>query len=178
MPLALVSRADPSACMKKEDHDNSTGISISWISGLQRSASKQRNGNIQGPWLHGAGYRRQRRRALIHPPERGLIPLLLISDQMKEPCHGQNYPDRPSLPLVCWFVRQPLYLPDPGMALAAVPSGDVIAFGDKGGINLKVVGVTMFSTALGASTTITAKIGDHHHQRRGTVGAVKVLPGR
>ncbi|WP_017411441.1 hypothetical protein [Aeromonas salmonicida] len=44
--------------------------------------------------------------------------------------------------------------------LAAVPSGDVVAFGDKVEPNLKVVGVTMFSTALGASTTITAKIGD------------------
>lgn len=44
--------------------------------------------------------------------------------------------------------------------LAAVPAGDVVAFGDKVEPNLKVVGVTMFSTALGASTTITAKIGD------------------
>ena len=44
--------------------------------------------------------------------------------------------------------------------LAAVPSGDVIAFGDKVEPNLKVVGVTMFSTALGASTTLTVKIGD------------------
>ncbi|MFB2866301.1 hypothetical protein [Aeromonas sp. MdU4] len=43
--------------------------------------------------------------------------------------------------------------------LAAVPSGDVIAFGDKVEPNLKVVGVTLFSSALGASTTITAKIG-------------------
>ncbi|WP_447824508.1 hypothetical protein [Aeromonas salmonicida] len=43
--------------------------------------------------------------------------------------------------------------------LAAVPAGDVIAFGDKVEPNLKVVGVTLFTGALGASTTITAKIG-------------------
>ncbi|MFQ2147415.1 hypothetical protein ACK33U_02200 [Aeromonas jandaei] len=43
--------------------------------------------------------------------------------------------------------------------LAAVPAGDVVAFGDKVEPNLKVVGVTLFTTALGANTTITAKIG-------------------
>lgn len=43
--------------------------------------------------------------------------------------------------------------------LAAVPAGDVVAFGDKVEPNLKVVGVTLFTSALGASTTITAKIG-------------------
>lgn len=43
--------------------------------------------------------------------------------------------------------------------LAAVPAGDVVAFGDKVEPNLKVVGVTLFTGALGASTTITAKIG-------------------
>ncbi|MGL5130548.1 MAG: hypothetical protein ACRC7D_21010 [Aeromonas popoffii] len=43
--------------------------------------------------------------------------------------------------------------------LAAVPAGDVVAFGDKVEPNLKVVGVTLFSGALGASTTITAKVG-------------------
>lgn len=43
--------------------------------------------------------------------------------------------------------------------LTAVPSGDVVAFGDKVEPNLKVVGVTLISGALGASTTITAKIG-------------------
>ena len=64
-----------------------------------------------------------------------------------------------ALPLVCWFVRQPLYLPDPGGWLAAVPSGDVIAFGDKVEPNL-VVGATLISGALGASTTLTVKIGD------------------
>ena len=44
--------------------------------------------------------------------------------------------------------------------LAAVPSGDVIAFGDKVEPNLKVVGATLISGALGASTTLTVKIGD------------------
>jgi len=43
--------------------------------------------------------------------------------------------------------------------LAAVPAGDVVAFGDKVEPNLKVVGVTLLTGALGASTTITAKIG-------------------
>ena len=43
--------------------------------------------------------------------------------------------------------------------LTAVPSGDVVAFGDKVEPGLKVVGVTLISGALGASTTITAKIG-------------------
>ena len=40
-----------------------------------------------------------------------------------------------------------------------MPAGDVVAFGDKVEPNLKVVGVTLFTGALGASTTITAKIG-------------------
>lgn len=44
--------------------------------------------------------------------------------------------------------------------LAAVPSGDVVAFGDKVDPNLKVVGVTLISGALGASTTLTVKVGD------------------
>ncbi|MBV7439667.1 hypothetical protein [Aeromonas sp. sif2416] len=43
--------------------------------------------------------------------------------------------------------------------LAAVPSGDVVVFGDKVEPNLKVVGVTLFTGSLGASTTITAKVG-------------------
>ncbi|MBL0511845.1 hypothetical protein [Aeromonas media] len=62
--------------------------------------------------------------------------------------------------------------------LAAVPAGDVIAFGDKVEPNLKVVGVTMFSTVLGASTTITAKIGDTVIiNAEGTVTAVaKYIP--
>lgn len=62
--------------------------------------------------------------------------------------------------------------------LAAVPAGDVVAFGDKVEPNLKVVGVTMFSTALGASTTITAKIGDIAIiNAEGTVTAVaKYIP--
>ncbi|WP_429049779.1 hypothetical protein [Aeromonas hydrophila] len=62
--------------------------------------------------------------------------------------------------------------------LAAVPAGDVVAFGDKVEPNLKVVGVTMFSTALGASTTITAKMGDTVIiNAEGTVTAVaKYIP--
>lgn len=43
--------------------------------------------------------------------------------------------------------------------LAAVPAGDVIAFGDKVEPNLKVVGVSLITSALGASTTLTVKIG-------------------
>ena len=43
--------------------------------------------------------------------------------------------------------------------LAAVPSGDVIAFGDKVEPNLKVVGATLISSALGASTTLTVTVG-------------------
>lgn len=43
--------------------------------------------------------------------------------------------------------------------LAAVPSGDVVAFGDKVEPNLKVVGATLISGALGASTTITVTVG-------------------
>ena len=43
--------------------------------------------------------------------------------------------------------------------LAAVPSGDVIAFGDKVEPNLKVGGATLISSALGASTTLTVTVG-------------------
>ena len=43
--------------------------------------------------------------------------------------------------------------------LAAVPSGDVVAFGDKVEPNLKVVGATLISGALGASTTLTVTVG-------------------
>ncbi|WP_413796117.1 hypothetical protein [Aeromonas dhakensis] len=43
--------------------------------------------------------------------------------------------------------------------LAAVPAGDVVAFGDKVEPNLKVVGATLISGALGASTTITVTVG-------------------
>ena len=71
-----------------------------------------------------------------------------------------------SLPLVLLVRSATSLSPTLVAKLAAVPSGDVIAFGDKVEPNLKVVGVTMFGTALGASTTITVKIGDHHHQRR------------
>ena len=62
--------------------------------------------------------------------------------------------------------------------LAAVPSGDVIAFGDKVEPNLKVVGATLISGALGASTTLTVKIGDTTIiNAEGTVTAVaKYIP--
>lgn len=43
--------------------------------------------------------------------------------------------------------------------LAAVPSGDVVAFGDKVEPNLKVVGATLISGALGSSTTLTVTVG-------------------
>jgi hypothetical protein len=43
--------------------------------------------------------------------------------------------------------------------LAAVPSGDVVAFGDKVEPNLKVVGATLISSALGASTNLTVTVG-------------------
>ncbi|MDR6993472.1 hypothetical protein J2Y65_000096 [Aeromonas salmonicida] len=43
--------------------------------------------------------------------------------------------------------------------LAAVPAGDVIVFGDKVEPNLKVVGVSLIAGALGASTTLTVKVG-------------------
>jgi hypothetical protein len=43
--------------------------------------------------------------------------------------------------------------------LAAVPSGDVVAFGDKVEPSLKVVGATLISSALGASTNLTVTVG-------------------
>lgn len=43
--------------------------------------------------------------------------------------------------------------------LAAVPSGDVVAFGDKVEPNLKVVGATLISSALGTSTNLTVTVG-------------------
>jgi hypothetical protein len=43
--------------------------------------------------------------------------------------------------------------------LAAVPAGDVVVFGDKVEPNLKVVGVSLITGALGASTTLTVKVG-------------------
>ncbi|KAL8195928.1 UNVERIFIED_CONTAM: hypothetical protein K2H54_000128 [Gekko kuhli] len=44
--------------------------------------------------------------------------------------------------------------------LAAVPAGDVVVFGDPVEPNIKVVGVTLISSALGASTTLTVKVGE------------------
>ncbi|ALP41346.1 MULTISPECIES: hypothetical protein [Aeromonas] len=44
--------------------------------------------------------------------------------------------------------------------LAAVPAGDVVVFGDPAEPNIKVVGVTLISSALGASTTLTVKVGE------------------
>ncbi|MCX2533680.1 hypothetical protein OQ486_09345 [Plesiomonas shigelloides] len=43
--------------------------------------------------------------------------------------------------------------------LNAVASGDDVAFGDKVEPNIKIVGVTLISGALGASTTVTVKVG-------------------
>lgn len=44
--------------------------------------------------------------------------------------------------------------------LAAVPVGDVVVFGDPVEPNIKVVGVSFTSAALGASTTLTVKVGE------------------
>lgn len=44
--------------------------------------------------------------------------------------------------------------------LAAVANGDVLAFGDNVEPNIKIVGATLISTALGASTTLTVKVGN------------------
>lgn len=44
--------------------------------------------------------------------------------------------------------------------LAAVPVGDVVVFGDPVEPNIKVVGVSLTSAALGASTTLTVKVGE------------------
>ncbi|OCQ43111.1 hypothetical protein A6767_01075 [Aeromonas veronii] len=62
--------------------------------------------------------------------------------------------------------------------LAAVPAGDVVAFGDKVEPNLKVVGVTLFTTVLGANTTITAKIGNNTiiYAERATTLVAKYFP--
>ncbi|QOH78458.1 hypothetical protein IHE26_08245 [Plesiomonas shigelloides] len=43
--------------------------------------------------------------------------------------------------------------------LNATASGDEIVFGDKVEPNIKIIGVTLISTALGSSTTVTVKIG-------------------
>lgn len=44
--------------------------------------------------------------------------------------------------------------------LAAVANGDVLAFGDKVEPNIKIVGATLISSALGTSTTLTVKVDD------------------
>lgn len=44
--------------------------------------------------------------------------------------------------------------------LAEVPVGDVVVFGDPVEPNIKVVGVSLTSAALGASTTLTVKVGE------------------
>ncbi|HHQ4529480.1 MULTISPECIES: hypothetical protein [Aeromonas] len=44
--------------------------------------------------------------------------------------------------------------------LAAVPAGDVVVFGDPVEPNIKVVGISLISEALGASTTLTVKVGE------------------
>ena len=67
-------QGDPSGMHeKKEDHDNSTEILPSTGSpACKKIRFKQRNGNnIQDHGCMALGYRRQRRRALIHLPERG-----------------------------------------------------------------------------------------------------------
>lgn len=43
--------------------------------------------------------------------------------------------------------------------LNATASGDEIVFGDKVEPNIKIIGVTLISAALGSSTTVTVKIG-------------------
>jgi hypothetical protein len=44
--------------------------------------------------------------------------------------------------------------------LSATPANDVIVFGDKVEPNIKIVGVRLLTTALGASTTLTLKVGN------------------
>ena len=43
--------------------------------------------------------------------------------------------------------------------LAATPANDVIVFGDKAEPNIKIIGVRLLTGALGASTTLTLKVG-------------------
>ena len=43
--------------------------------------------------------------------------------------------------------------------LTATPANDVIAFGDKVEPNIKIIGVRLLTGALGASTTLTLKVG-------------------
>lgn len=43
--------------------------------------------------------------------------------------------------------------------LAAAPANDDLVFGDKVEPNIKIIGVSLLTGALGASTTITVKVG-------------------
>lgn len=43
--------------------------------------------------------------------------------------------------------------------LAAAPANDDLVFGDKVEPNVKIVGVSLLTAALGASTTVTVKVG-------------------
>lgn len=60
----------------------------------------------------------------------------------------------------------------------AASIGDVITFGDEVEPNIKVVGVSLTAAALGASTTLTLKVGDVTLvNAKGTVSAVnEVIP--
>ena len=60
--------------------------------------------------------------------------------------------------------------------LAATPANDVIVFGDKVEPNIKIVGVRLLTAALGASTTITLKVGTTTLvNAQSTASAVNVL---
>lgn len=62
--------------------------------------------------------------------------------------------------------------------LAAVPAGDVIVFGDKVEPNIKIVGVSLFTCALGDGTTLTVKVGSVIivHAEDTAVPVAKYLP--
>ena len=60
--------------------------------------------------------------------------------------------------------------------LSATPANDVIVFGDKVEPNIKIVGVRLLTAALGASTTITLKVGTTTLvNAQSTTSAVNVL---
>lgn len=60
--------------------------------------------------------------------------------------------------------------------LAATPANDVIVFGDKVEPNIKIVGVRLITAALGASTTLTLKVGTTTLvSAQSTASAVNVL---
>jgi hypothetical protein len=61
-----------------------------------------------------------------------------------------------------WYVGEDGNLsvsPTLKVTLAATPANDVIVFGDKVEPNIKIVGVRLITAALGASTTLTVKVG-------------------